>query len=168
MLRAHTFAAVLVVSTLGAASPASAAEWIIEKNATHKNNTFDMVGVLSPWLVGAGVNYAIPLVQDGFIPTLNDQFDLELSGYLVYWYWGKTDSLALLPLAGVRWQFHLTPEWSVFALAKSGIRLDFDGGDVSFGHEFGVGGYWHFSKGMSLRMETSSLGLFTVGLGWDV
>src|SRR4051812_10145132 len=98
MIRAALLA--LIVALFGA--EARAADWIIEKDELHKDSTLDVIGVLSPWVVGGGATYSIPAVQDGLLPNVNDSFDLEGSLYLVYDYWGHNSYVALWPVAGVR------------------------------------------------------------------
>ncbi len=167
-------AAAAVAWLLLAAQEARAVNWIIEKNETHKKDSFDVMGVVSPYVaghggggllaIGGGVNYAIPIVQDGFIPDLNDQFDLEGSVYMFYLSAGGGSALALAPLAGVRWQFHLTPDWSVFPILKLGMLIGVTEGGSEIGHDFGVGAYWHLNQDVAVRLELGTLGLFTVGL----
>jgi hypothetical protein len=162
-MRALAFALCLFTSQVASAEPT----WIVQNNQTHNVQTLDLVGVLGWFGLGAGVHYALPLVTDGFLPKVNDSFDLELSGYLLYWYYGYGDFAGIAPLAGVRWKFHLTPEWTVFGLAKAGLLIGVNHSELVFVPQPGVGAYWHFTKGMEVRMDLTYLGL-SGGLSIDM
>jgi hypothetical protein len=140
---------------------ADAAQWIIrEGDGRHYTRpmNLDAVGFVAPWSVGMGAHFAFSVVPEGFIRDLNDSFDIELSALVYYWYWRYYEYYALVPLGGVRWKFHLTPEWTVFGLAKIGFGPGLNENHILVGHEIGAGAYWHFSKDLAVRMEASSLG----------
>ena len=160
-------------------------DWIIKDTSIHesRDNKLDIVGhawFFGATTIGAGVWYSIPVVPDGFLPMLNDSFAVEFGGFLTYWHDSITYGFGdcsytyyrISPLAGVRWDFMLTPEWTVFGLAKMGFNYGFGSNfDCGAGNtaarpdisgitaDGGVGAYWNFSQDMALRLEGGPFGL---------
>jgi hypothetical protein len=171
----------------------AAAEMIIKDTAHHaRPPRLDFTGQIDPFGVFqagfAGWGY-IPIVPDGFIPSLNDTFALEFGALLIY----NSDEIGVLfvdydhtwwnaiPMGGVRWDFHLTPLISAFAKAKAGWGIGFgesltvDGEEVdldetdvdpisSFAWDFGVGCYFHLSDSFAIRVETGVFSLLAAGV----
>lgn len=114
--------------------------------------------------IGVGGTFYIPLVKNGFIPPVNDEFGIDFGADLMFWpgYGGAVVSVNV-PVS-VLWTFHFTDTFAAYV--KAGIALR-----IWPGHPFpvfpdGVGAVglnWMFSKGMGLRAEVGYPG-FKVGL----
>jgi len=140
-----------------------------------------MAGFFGFFDVGVAGWYSFPIVKDGFIPPLNDSFNVELGAAFDYAYkdWGAYhyNHARLAPMGGVRWDFYLNKSWTVFAKAKAGLGYRFGGVDcgtacgvafsgpsrVYFAADGGAGAYWNMSEKMALRMEFGYLGV-AIGL----
>jgi hypothetical protein len=132
---------VSVVGGLAYTEDASAAGMIIKDRSTHQRDPrFDITGHIFPFTplnAGIGAWVYLPIVPDGFIPSVNETFGLEFGlmgeyynynydyGFQGYGYEYRYSWWALAPLGGVRWDFHLTQFISVFALAKVGFQIGF-------------------------------------------
>lgn len=71
-----------------------------------------------------GVRFSIPLVKNGFIPRLNNSFELEFGGDLAY-YLGYYTYSVIIPYveAAVRWTFYIVPKFAAYA--KVGLGLGY-------------------------------------------
>ncbi len=93
--------------------------------------------------LGLGARYTLPIVKDGFIPTLNDSVELEF-GLDTWFAFGGWFNFAV-PIEG-RWTFHITPEFSAYG--KVGVGL---GGVVYTGNGFGYSGFlWYPSVNLGI------------------
>jgi hypothetical protein len=181
MRQARLLAALALVGLVAvAASPASArrTEWIYDKEYDQdRSMQIDVVGFLWPFgsknHFGAAGWFGLPLLESGFIP-LNDSLFLEVGTYVAWYQWdlGRSGGeeigfLALVPTGGVRWNLHLTPEWTVFLTAKIGYRRHL-GSDGRSGlvPSFSFGALWHLSKHMAIRLETGNYGVLMAGLSF--
>ena len=119
---------------------------------------------LTAWVdaIGAGLWYAIPVAPHGFIKRLNDSVDIEFGALVVSQDHGHGYGYTthLLPLGGMRWQFHLTRRWDVFGTAKVGFAwYPHDHDDHLHDHRFepraglSTGAYWHIREDLFLRLE---------------
>jgi hypothetical protein len=187
--------AAAISATTAFATPdvARAEEGIIKDASVHasrptKLDVTGSLGFLGDTDVGLAGWYSFPIVKDGFIPPINDSFNLEFglamdyawSNYYVssrcdYNYYDVT------PMGGVRWDFYLTKSWTVFAKAKAGIgyRVSRDTdcfgtrvstseyGGVQVIPDGGAGAYWNFSEGMGMRFEIGYRG-GSVGLSFNL
>ena len=153
--------------------------WII-KSEGHHTRPYQLsvaLGLPEYWGVGAMGWFTLPLVHDGFIPRVNDSFDLEFG--LIYgvnlwlgWYgfygFGGAPPMFLTPLVAARWNFFLTGDWTVFAMVKLGVGIGLNyPGLTHFVGGFIVGGQYRLTKDMSLRLETG-WPYTSVGLAWDL
>ncbi len=114
--------------------------------------------------LGAGANFYIPLVQNGFIGKLNDSFGLDFGGDIVIRF-GSTYPVSLHIPAAVVWKFHMLPQLEVYA--KLGLQAD-----IWFGvplRAFGyfspvwpiaaVGANYMFSPAFGVKAEFGTAGL---------
>jgi hypothetical protein len=126
---------------------------------------------------GLGGRYLIPILHDGFIPSVNDSFNIEFgvdfSGVLgAYFY-----PVLSIPVE-VMWQFHFTQKFSAYA--KIGVALEFNfvsycssnvnvpcRGVVTPGFVGNIGLMYKFSEKISFRAEAGYPWL-KVGLGFDM
>jgi hypothetical protein len=79
--------------------------------------------------VGVGARYLIPLVHDGFIPALNDSFNIEFGADFSFGFlYGFYPTIGL-PVE-VMWQFHFTQNFSAYA--KAGISVGINPSNADF------------------------------------
>jgi len=133
------------------------AEWIIEDGSVQDRPVrLALSAFILPVSLGLSLWTSIPIVHEGFIPDLNDSFDIELGGNFGYYWVDGGSHLAIVPMAGPRWNFHLTEAWSVFATVKGGfwIRLyDTRPDDVVFSFDGSLGAVWNITDLVGLRFE---------------
>lgn len=146
-------------------SPAKANDFIIDRgSARHPDSALSLT--LSTWWhgVGGALWYAIPVAPKGFLPHVNDSFAIEFGSFLYAYNDASQTHFALLPLAGVRWNFHLTPMWTAFATAKLGVLAIFDDAYARPEGGLTVGSLLHVSKKADLRFELGYPGGFQFGV----
>lgn len=131
-------------------------------------------GYYSGFPIGIGGRYLIPIIHDGFLPPVNDSFNIEFgvdfSGVL-----GRAFYPVLSIPVEVMWQFHFTPKFSAYA--KVGIALEFNfvsycaGGFcrtlVTAGGIGNVGLVYKLADKISFRAE-AGYPWVKVGLGFDM
>lgn len=133
--------------------------------------------------LAAGARVAIPIVDNGFISSINNAIYITVGGDLMfercYGGCGRRDddygAALAIPITG-RWQFNFTPRWSAYGEVGPNIYVHSgwvgDGGHVPGPHKVpgawlaaAVGGKWHFAPEMSL---TLSLGAPYSHVGLDI
>lgn len=102
--------------------------------------------------LGLGGFFGIPIVRDGFIPSLNESFHLEVGMItnIVFTSFGEFGYLS--PVGGVRWDFHILESFTAYAALRSGIALGIDI-PTDFYFDTAVGGFWRFSQPVAVRFE---------------
>ncbi len=102
----------------------------------------------------AGI-FGLPLVPDGFIPSLNESFHLELGAFTNFGFRGAPfgDIVIFTPAAGVRWDFHIVKEFTAFAAIRSGVGFGISNSGTIFYFDGLVGGFWRFSQAVAVRFE---------------
>jgi len=123
--------------------------------------------------VAASGWFVLPILHDGFIPSLNEAFQLEFGASFETSFYDNdfldevVYSHVLRPMGGVRYDWYLTEQWQAWVFTKFGanIRIEDDTRiyDV-FAVDYGLGAYWHFSPSMALRFEAHSRYPFGIGL----
>lgn len=126
-----------------------------------------------PWYygfgIGANVRYEIPVVPNGFIPTINNSFSIEPSLGLAYasrGYSGVNYSVFdVTPAMYGIWNFYFNPKFSAYG----GLGLGFNIGTYTgssytdsasyFFWDPVVGLHYSFSPNMALRAEAGAQGL---------
>lgn len=166
---ALAFALVASVATL-APTEAHAVQWTIkDTNAKERPMNLDgMVSIYPAGWIGLGGWFAIPIVPEGFLPMLNDSFDVEVGAYMSFFWFYSSSFVGLTPLGGARWKFHLTPDWTAFVTAKMGWQIGFTSsvpGASVFRGGPSVGAYWHPDDTMWIRLEAGYPGGFAAGVG---
>lgn len=187
------FAALSLV--LATASPAEA-QSIIKTPGDHPNYKvelephldFGLANLYASTGFGAGARASIPIVQNGFIPTLNNSIAISFGlDYLRYsgCYYGAGvfgnnagigcggASYFLFPVV-MQWNFWLTPRWSVFGepglYVYHGVFDNFCGGlkncteptQTSLSFAAYAGGRLHFNDSVALTLR---VGYPTISLG---
>jgi hypothetical protein len=130
----------------------------------------------------AGVRFAVPIVDNGFVSSIDNAVYLTVGGDLLFeacvgGCGAKDDDYGValaVPFTG-RWQFNFTPRWSAYG--EVGPNLYIHSGWFGKGHfpgpghvgdawvAFTVGGKWHFAPTVSL---TLSLGAPYSQVGLDM
>jgi hypothetical protein len=112
---------------------------------------------------GVGASLYIPLVRDGFIPPVNDEFGLDFGADAIF-FAGNRNVFGLWVPVSLLWTFHFTESFAAYV--KAGIALRFWPGDVlPFYPDFvgAIGLNWMFAHSVGLRVEAGYPGL-KVGL----
>jgi len=130
---------------------------------------------------GGGIRVAFPLLHDGFLGSINNAVKLETGVEFYHWSFAGLDYESIAVPLQLRWDFYLTPQWTVFAAMGVAVNVYYfaDGagffdapGDVSFWGfgsgamittAFGAGVLLNFSETVSLRLD-ASLNLLAIGL----
>ena len=133
-----------------------------------------------PWLYGLGIGLnarvEIPIVKDGFIPSINDQFSLEPSFSIDY----RRQKLLLIdesarylditPAAYATWSFHITPKFRPYGALGLGYNIgmwlneedfgvDDDAVDRSYFYwDVAAGFFYNFSEHVGIRCELGARG----------
>lgn len=109
--------------------------------------------------LGAGATVYLPLVKDGFIPPVNDEFGIDFGADLVFFF-GYTNPIAFWIPVSVLWTFHFTDTFSLYA--KAGVALRIWPGFISAvfpDFTTAVGLNFMLSKGFGLRAEAGYPGI---------
>lgn len=118
--------------------------------------------------IGGGASFYIPLVKNGFIGKLNDEFGIDFGVDAIVRINSPWPFSLHIPV-GVQWKFHILSNLEVYA--KLGLQAD-----IWFGYTAGylpvwpvgmVGAHYFFSKGFGLKLEAGSTGVrFGVALAF--
>ncbi len=171
-----TAALLICAAPAGAQGEIEKADWIVQDPSEHERpmrvDLMVNAGLIDWFHVGLSGWFVLPVLQDGFLPGINDQFDLEFGTYFNWHNWWGPCSynwFRLTPMVGVRWMFHLLNELSIYANLKVGAGLGF-GATSSCGaaagtpwlHNFatlaGLGLNWQLAEGIDLRVELNNHG----------
>lgn len=109
--------------------------------------------------LGVGVSLYLPLVHDGFIRPVNDEFGLDFGADTVF-FTGYRNPFGLWIPVSVLWTFHFTDTFAAYV--KAGVALRFWPGDsLPFYPDFvgAVGLNWMFARNVGLRVEAGYPGL---------
>jgi hypothetical protein len=149
-------------ATVLCASPARAEESIINQPGEHPRYGIDvephvLVGYggfgIKDGTPGVGVRGTFILVENGFVPSINNNVGLGL-GFDAFLSGGAID----IPVV-MQWNFFLSTHWSVFG--EPGIGLELGGRGVLHAVA-AVGGRYHFTEHIALTMR---LGYPTASIG---
>ncbi len=72
--------------------------------------------------IGVGGTFYIPLVKDGFIPPVNDEFGIDFGADIVF-FLGYNNPVALWIPVSVLWTFHILDNLQVYAKAGIALRI---------------------------------------------
>ncbi len=167
--------AALALFTL--ALPAQADRSIIKQPGDHLDYSFEAEphGILGFWGVpgpghgtglGVGFRGSIPIVDNGFVKTINNSVAISFGADWVHFDVNPDRGILWLPVA-MQWNFWLSENWSVFG--EPGLALRFDdhhNNDLHLDFVFYGGGRFHFSKPASLTMRIGWPSALTVGVSF--
>ncbi len=132
-----------------------------------------------PWFYGLGIDaavrYNIPIVKDGFLPMLNDSFDIEFGGDFAYIgvYYGSL--MVFTGDVGARWTFYILPKFAAYAKVDLGIGYTVASYACTLGYyctgvipavHGTLGVVYHVAEKFALRAELGSFGI-RGGIGID-
>ncbi len=152
------------LATLGAAlalvtSSARADESIIKVPNEHPDYRFEaephgLIGYAGPFesgraALGAGFRGTVILLQNGFIPTINNSVGIGFGGDVFF---GRSEAVLFIPVV-MQWNFWLTNHWSVFGEPGLGIAANPEHGRDTFGPIINVGGRYHFNDKVALTLR---------------
>jgi hypothetical protein len=103
--------------------------------------------------IGVGGTFYIPLVKNGFIPPVNDEFGIDFGADFLF-YPGYFAGFSMYVPVSALWTFHITDTFSAYV--KVGIALRIWPGFVNpFYPDLVsvVGLNWMFAKSIGLRAE---------------
>jgi hypothetical protein len=105
--------------------------------------------------LGAGIRATIPLLSNGFIPSINNNIGIGFGGDVFVF----NGAALFVPVVG-QWNFYLLTHLSVFGEAGAGVTF---GGLHYVDPIFGVGARFHFAERLALTVRAEypalSLGL---------
>lgn len=113
-----------------------------------------------PLLIGG--RYSIPIVPDGFIPSLNDEFGLEFGLDFNFTFLSSTYADSVLVGFGIPadayWDFHISDKFDAYA------KLGFVFGTVfNSGYD---GFWWTFRTAVGMRLKLNEAMYFRVEVGY--
>jgi hypothetical protein len=131
-----------------------------------------------PWLEGFGggfkVSAEIPIMHNGFIPSINDSFSLEPRFLMAYQRWSSFavyDDLyvmAYTPAVAALWSFYFKTNLRLYAFVSLGFTIvdnanykdrPLSGLNNRFYHDVGPGIFWDFAQHWALRAELGYAGM---------
>ncbi len=135
--------------------------------------------------IGVGFRGSIPLVDNGFVKTINNNvaisFGIDWMRYDVdnwcgrYWRrgddrfcgWDDDFSILWVPVA-MQWNFFLTENWSVFGEPGLALRINDDhyDDDMDLDFVFYAGGRYHFSDSVGLTIRLGFPTALSVGVSF--
>lgn len=167
----------------GASAQDSAREGAIRDTSQHQRPMDLSLMAYVPWWwgVGIGVNarFEIPVVPDGFIPSINDQFSIEPSlsfgyrrPYGTFIYDNEPHYVDIAPAVYATWSFHITPKFRPYAAIGLGYNIgiwtnkpdDLPGYSWRsvdknyFYFDTAVGLFYNFNKSVAFRGELGAQG----------
>jgi hypothetical protein len=162
-----------------APAPAPAVQEGSIRDASDKRRPFTLsVLAYVPWWygigIGARVGFEIPIVHNGFIPSINDSFSLEpsfaiaYSTYNQFSYYDDLHALRYTPALAVLWSFYFSPKFRVYGAVNLGYTIvDYTGdlggyefkSDDYFYYEVSAGIFYDFNQHLSVRAELGWQGL---------
>jgi hypothetical protein len=97
------------------AGPAFASEWITEEPNQHLNQVeTEFHAILGYGDVGAGFRVDLPILKQGFSPSLNDNVALSLGADILNWPSPDYQVTGMIIPVMLQWNFFLTRRWSLF------------------------------------------------------
>jgi hypothetical protein len=142
----------------------------ITDTSIHTRPTDLSVMLWLPWYYGFGVGgvvrYEIPILPDGFIPSINDEFSLEPSFGVAYSGYAGVNFLDLNPALYGIWSFNFSKEFRAYGGLGLGANIGVYTGSITTGlnvtyffWDICAGVFYKLSDSIALRGELGSQGL---------
>ncbi len=165
--RARAVPRVLLLAVVLVGSAAPAVAWaqgtsIRVPFSGRRPMQLDVHGGFSHFGLGAaaGVRFGIPIVQNGFVPSINNAVYINFGGDFYWDRWGDRYGPAVGVPVTLHWEFYFTDRWSAFA--ELGVNVYFspaflrgDGWGWSPGHWIcgAVGGRFFITSSIALTLR---------------
>jgi hypothetical protein len=180
-------AAALALVALVALSRTARADDTIKRPGDHPRYDFEVephlllgwddVYASDGW--GVGARFSIPIVENGFVPSINNSvaigFGLDLLHYDNCWYVGNCSAKHVHIPVVMQWNFYVARQWSVFGepglVIFHGFISDCPGAirncpvgprETSLEPALYLGGRYHFNDKVSLTMR---IGFPSISIG---
>ena len=121
--------------------------------------------------VSVGFRVDIPIVPDGFIDGVNDEFALSPGAELYFWSFDDHNhpddsGFGFAPLIAPQWNFYVSDEWSLFP--ELGLALLFGDRHHHHGRDYRSDGGFDldFFLGLGARYHFSTRSSFVMRLAW--
>jgi hypothetical protein len=174
-----TLTCAAAVVALAATATAARADDTIKHPGDHPQYTFEVEphlvlgwgGVYGNDGYGLGVRFSIPIVDNGFVPSINNSVAISFGADIVHYDWCWYDNHAScsanyldFPVA-MQWNFFVAQHWSVFGepglIVYNGFLSDCPNGNNCPGRPGGLGiepalylgGRYHLSPGTALTLR---------------
>jgi hypothetical protein len=150
---AGSIAAALAITAT--ASPVSADESIIRNPGDHPSYRFEaephgLIGYAGPLAdvnIGAGFRGTVIIVDNGFIPKINNSVGIGFGADLFFGH-----GTFFIPLV-MQWSFWLTPHWSVFGEPGVGFAANPERNQGAVHPTAYAGARYHFNDTVSLTLR---------------
>ena len=109
--------------------------------------------------LGVGASLYIPIVSNGFIPPVNDEFGLDFGADAIF-FLGRGNGFALWIPVSVLWTFHFSHSFAAYVKAGVALRI-FPGDPLPLYPDFvgAIGLNWMFARSVGLRVEAGYPGI---------
>jgi hypothetical protein len=164
MTRVCTFIAAVVLLL---ASSARAESTLLDSSQGHERSMLLSVHGVLPYgylgqgtlPLGVGASFYIPLVKEGFIRPVNDEFGLDFGADAIF-FPGYANGIAFFVPVSVLWTFHFTQSFAAYVKVGAALRI-WPGYAQSIYPDLvtGIGLNWMFSKSIGLRAEVGYPGV---------
>lgn len=160
--------------------PPPAEEGTIKDTSEHRRPMALSAMAFVPWWYGIGIGgslaFEIPIVHNGFIPSINDSFSIEPSFSFAWTTWRGTRSvydndygLLFRPAVAALWSFYFKPNLRAYAELNIGyarVNRSYESGSRSYTYgynyfygELNVGMFYNVHKNIALRAEVGFHGM---------
>lgn len=116
-----------------------------------------MIGHEGSHAINGGARYNYRLLRHGFIKPINNSVALDFGGFLQHDF---NDGVDVILSGGMRWDFHVSDDWSVFPLFELQVRL-VSGRLVP---NVAAGGLYHVDDYNAIRLQLDAL--LAGQIGW--
>ena len=113
----------LVCMCMPAGAGAEVKPIIRDNMSVERSLRADFLTSVGNHVVGGAGWFVLPVMHDGFLPGINDSFDVELGGYVVWYFRNDTSYVFIEPAAGVKWNFHVLDELTLYVGARTGLVI---------------------------------------------
>lgn len=103
--------------------------------------------------VGAGAQFAYPILATGFFDHPRYRDALHLEGGLDFFYWDSVSLMVFAPHVGPRYAIYVTTQLALLASLKAGVGVDEQGDSVAFFWGGSAGALWDLNDLLSVRCE---------------
>lgn len=146
------------------------AHGLLDTNDSHKGNMLSFFAFPSYWYgfgFGVGARFSFTLADKGFLPMVNDSFELEVGADGWWGTWGYYSYVGLSPMVEAKWSFYIIDKLCAYAKVGLGAYFAFPSyaGWFPLRYRGGVGVIYDLTSTFSVRAEaTNSEVMIGIGL----